>query len=234
VLYPTLPSRQVAFRFSGFELGCGLEASQIDSSKALAELCGKVGKSEQGSCCRTIFTYDKSSTHFLSFVSCFPISQNHPHTTQILFNMSITIRPIQSSDEPTWRTHWAAYNEFYQRVDRITESITATTFSRFLDKNISVKCAVAADSEGDLVGFVTWYPHPSTDSIEDVVYLNDLFVDPQARNGGVGRKLIEHVYSEADKAGTGKVYWHTQYFNHRAQLLYTKVAKRTDFVMYSR
>ncbi|KAK5166426.1 D-amino-acid N-acetyltransferase [Saxophila tyrrhenica] len=152
--------------------------------------------------------------------------------------MAVTIRPITPEDEQRWRTHWAAYNDFYQRTDGITETITATTFSRFLDESSPVQCAVASTSsgsyEGGLVGFVTWYPHPSTDSVEDVVYLNDLFVDPDARNGDVGRKLIEYVYAEADKAGAGKVYWHTQFFNHRAQLLYTKVGKRTDFVMYTR
>lgn len=148
--------------------------------------------------------------------------------------MSVTIRPITASDEQIWRTHWDAYNEFYQRTARITETITAKTFSRFLDPNSPVNCAVAVSSSDELLGFVTWYPHPSTASVEDVVYLNDLFVDPKSRNGGVGRKLIEHVYAEADKAGTGSVYWHTQFFNHRAQLLYTKVGKRTDFVMYSR
>ena len=148
--------------------------------------------------------------------------------------MSVTIRPINASDEQIWRTHWAAYNEFYQRTDRITETITATTFSRFLDKSSPVDSAVAVSESNELVGFVTWYPHPSTASVEDVVYLNDLFVDPKSRNGGVGRKLIEYVYAEAEKAGTKSVYWHTQFFNHRAQLLYTKVAKRTDFVMYSR
>lgn len=150
--------------------------------------------------------------------------------------MSITIRTIAASDEKTWRAQWHAYNEFYHRTERITEKITATSFSRFLDEKSPIQCAVAvpASNAEELLGFVTWYPHPSTATVEDIVYLNDLFVDPSSRNGGVGRKLIEHVYAEADKAGTGHVYWHTQFFNHRAQLLYTKVAKRTDFVMYSR
>ena len=149
--------------------------------------------------------------------------------------MAVTIRPIEAKDETIWRKHWAAYNEFYQRTDIITEDITATTFSRFLSPQSPIECAVAEDpSSEQVVGFVTWYPHPSTASIEDIVYLNDLFVDPECRNGGVGRKLIEHVYAQADKAGTKAVYWHTQYFNHRAQLLYTKIGTRTDFIRYNR
>ena len=154
--------------------------------------------------------------------------------------MSVNIRPIEAKDESAWRKHWAAYNEFYERTGAITEEITATTFSRFLSKQNQIECAVAVldkapagdlDS-GEVVGFVTWFPHPTTYSVEDVIYLQDLFVDPACRNGGIGRKLIEHVYAYANKAGN-KVYWHTQYFNHRAQLLYTKIGKRTDFIMYN-
>jgi D-amino-acid N-acetyltransferase len=155
--------------------------------------------------------------------------------------MAVTIRPITAEDETIWRKHWHAYNEFYKRVNEITEEITATTFKRFLDPKNPIDCAVAvldndqgSGAESGVVGFATYFPHPSTYTVEDHVYLNDLFVDPSCRNGGIGRKLIEYVYSEADKAGYKVVYWHTQYFNHRAQLLYTKVGKRTDFIMYAR
>lgn len=120
----------------------------------------------------------------------------------------ITVRPIEQSDEETWRKHWAAYNEFYNRTDTITEKITSTTFSRFLSKDSVIQCAVAV-AEDNIVGFVTWYPHANTASVEEIIYLNDLFVDPTSRNGGVGRKLIEQVYSVADEKGMG-VYWHTQ------------------------
>ena len=149
--------------------------------------------------------------------------------------MSVTIRPIEAKDETAWRNHWAAYNEFYKRTDGITEHITATTFSRFLSAESPIDCAVAVSGDANaerIVGFVTWFPHPNTASIEDEIYLQDLFVDPAVRNGGVGRKLIEYVYAQAENAGS-KVYWHTQYFNHRAQLLYTKVGKRTDFIRYN-
>ena len=147
--------------------------------------------------------------------------------------MSATTRPIVADDEAVWRKLWHAYNEFYHRVEDITEEITATTFKRFLDEKNPIDAAIAV-VDNNVVGFVTWFTHPSTYTVEDHIYLNDLFVDPSCRNGGIGRKLIEYVYGEADKKGVKVVYWHTQYFNHRAQLLYTKVGKRTDFIMYAR
>ena len=148
--------------------------------------------------------------------------------------MSVQIRPIQKSDESAFRSLWSQYNDFYHRT--IPEDVTATTFARFLDDDMRMYSAVSVSSESGeekVTGFANWYPHPSTSSIEETVYLHDLFVDPATRNSGTGRKLIEYVYDHArEKLGVKSVYWHTQYFNHRAQLLYVNVADRTDFVVY--
>lgn len=146
--------------------------------------------------------------------------------------MSVTIRFATKDDESKWRHYWAAYNEFYKR--EIPEDVTAGTFSRFLDDGQQMYCAVAEDA-GQVVGFVTWYPHPSTSTLKPVVYLNDLFVDPDIRSRGVGGRLIDFVYAHsADTLGAESVYWHTQHFNHRAQLLYVKKADKSDYVHYTK
>ena len=143
--------------------------------------------------------------------------------------MSLVNPAIKESDKQVWLSLWSQYNEFYKRT--ISPEITDHTFTRFLDPNVRMYAAVA-ESEDKIAGFVHWYPHLSTSSMQEVVYLHDLFVDPGVRNQGAGRKLIEHVYERSKEDGFASVYWHTQYFNHRAQLLYTKVADRTDFVQY--
>lgn len=155
-----------------------------------------------------------------------------------LAKMSPTIKPVTKEHEAQWRTLWGLYNEFYKRT--ISEEVTATTFSRFLDPNVQMFCAVATEtpSEGGdevVIGFATWYPHQSTSQINGTVYLNDLFVNPDVRSKGIGGKLIDHVYEHAkDVLGVESVYWHTQHFNHRAQLLYVKKATKTDFVQYAK
>lgn len=146
--------------------------------------------------------------------------------------MPSSVRPVTKEDESKWRHYWAAYNDFYKRT--ISEEVTATTFSRFLDTNQQMFCAVAED-EGQVIGFVTWFPHMSTSRIEPVVYLNDLFVDPSIRTSGIGGKLIDYACEHAKTTlGAGSVYWLTQHFNHAAQLLYVKKATKSDFVHYSK
>ncbi len=160
--------------------------------------------------------------------------------------MQVAIRPIAPADEERWRTLWEGYNQFYKRT--IPEAVTSDNLSRFLNNEVPLYCAVAvvsggsgsgkttqSDASEEVAGFVTWFPHLSTASIEPVVYLNDLFVDPNQRNSGIGGQLIEHVYKHSkDVLRATSVYWHTQHFNHRGQLLYVKKGTKTDFVQYEK
>lgn len=151
--------------------------------------------------------------------------------------MSFTIRPIEEKDKPEWLDMWrgkGSYLEFYKSLDVVPDIATETTFKRFFDENEPVYAAVAVDDTGKLIGFAHYLTHRNTWTVEDSLYLNDLFVRGDSRLNGVGRALIEYIYSEADKKDCRKVYWSTQFENHRAQLLYTKVGVKSGFLLYRR
>ncbi|MCS0461021.1 GNAT family N-acetyltransferase (plasmid) [Rhizobium sp. T1473] len=76
------------------------------------------------------------------------------------------------------------------------------------------------------MGSVHYVFHPSTWSLNDACYLQDLFVAPTMR-GGIGRALISHVCAEAAVAGSSRVYWQTQEDNAAAIALCDKVAERS-------
>lgn len=144
-----------------------------------------------------------------------------------------TLSPIIASDKAEWVGLWQKYLTFYKTT--LPDEVTNTTFDRFFDPKEPVHCIVARDDKSsEMIGFVTYVFHRSTWLINDCIYLHDLFVNPDVRSKGNGRKLIEAVYAEADKNDIPKVYWHTQRFNHRAQLLYTKVGERDEMVSYQR
>lgn len=148
--------------------------------------------------------------------------------------MTVSIRPIEASDKNSWMPLWQGYIQAYEHVN-IRDIVVDTTFDRFLDPKSPVWCFVAEDDETHkLIGFVSYVYHAATWCINDVINLHDLFVDPNTRNNGVGRKLIERLYVEAEKSAAPKVYWYTQRFNHRAQLLYSKVAKDDNRIVYSK
>jgi GNAT superfamily N-acetyltransferase len=143
----------------------------------------------------------------------------------------IEIRPVSEGDRIQWLTLWAGYLRFYRQ--RLAAEVTAATFGRLLDPGAPLKGLVAG-RPGTLLGFAHYQFHPTTWSLRDACYLEDLYVDPAARGGGIGRALIQAVYAEADRAQAASVYWLTQEFNAEGRALYDTLARRTSFIRYER
>ena len=93
-------------------------------------------------------------------------------------------------------------------------------------------CAVAEQPDGKLVGMVHYIFHRSCWMLNDSCYLQDLFATPDVRGTGVGRALIEHVYAEAAKAKSTRVWWLTHETNLPALQLYDRIAEKSGFVQY--
>jgi GNAT superfamily N-acetyltransferase len=143
---------------------------------------------------------------------------------------SLVIRSVARTDFAQWQPLWEGYNRFYGR-DPLPREITQMTWSRFFDAYEPVH-ALVADKEGQLLGLAHYLFHRSTISIEPTCYLQDLFTKETARGKGIGRALIEAVYSQAGIAGSARVYWQTQESNLTAMKLYDRVAERAGFVVY--
>lgn len=144
----------------------------------------------------------------------------------------LEIRPLAAPDEAEWRRLWRAYLAFYETD--VAEEVYANSFRRLLPDGDPVMHALLAVRDGEAAGLVHYVFHRHNWRIEDTVYLQDLYVDPEVRGGGVGRALIEAVYAAADAAGCPSVYWMTQEFNYRGRMLYDRVATRTPFIKYQR
>ncbi|MCL5775658.1 GNAT family N-acetyltransferase [Limibaculum sp. FT325] len=145
---------------------------------------------------------------------------------------ALTIRPLAPSDEPEWRRLWTAYLDFYE--SKVGEDVYRTTFARLLGDDPHDFHGLVAERDGRLVGLTHYLFHRHCWRVENVVYLQDLYVAPEARGTGAGRALIEAVYAAADAAGCPTVYWLTQDFNETARRLYDRVAKKTPFIKYQR
>jgi GNAT superfamily N-acetyltransferase len=142
----------------------------------------------------------------------------------------IEIRPVTSADRAQWNTLWEGYLRFYRQ--HLPADITGGTFARLIEGK-ALHGLIAARG-GTLIGFVHYLYHPTTWSLRDNCYLEDLYVDPAARGSGAGRALIQAVYAEADRAQAAAVYWMTQEFNADGRALYDTLARRTSFIRYER
>ena len=146
--------------------------------------------------------------------------------------MPVTIRPLRPADKAEWSALWRAYLAFYET--ELPDEIYDTTFARLTDPTHKAQFALVAERDGHLIGLVHAILHPHNWRVEDVCYLQDLFVAPAGRGTGTGRALIEAVYAAADINGTPAVYWLTQDFNTQARQLYDRIGKVTPFVKYNR
>ena len=144
----------------------------------------------------------------------------------------ITVRGIRAEDEAAWRRLWRGYLDFYET--ELPEAVYATSFARLTDPEVRDYHGLLALAGGEPVGLAHYIFHRHGWQIEDVCYLQDLYVAPEARGTGAGRALIEAVYAAADAAGRPNVYWLTQTSNATARKLYDRLATVTPFIKYRR
>ncbi|NHN91158.1 GNAT family N-acetyltransferase [Acetobacter sicerae] len=143
-------------------------------------------------------------------------------------NIPLVIRDAQASDEIAWRQLWAGYNRFYEAT--VPPDVTRHTWERLLDATNPLFCRVA-EKAGEVIGFTNNVLHEGTWVAEPICYLEDLFVTPEARGGGVGRALIRDLVDLGRKQGWSRLYWHTREDNP-ARKLYDEFVKADDFVRY--
>jgi GNAT superfamily N-acetyltransferase len=141
----------------------------------------------------------------------------------------IVIRPLRADERAEWEPLWDGYITFYEATVRADVSDTA--WKRIHDP-AEPMFALGAYVEGKLVGIVHYLFHRSFWSAGDYCYLQDLFVAPGQRGGGIGRALIEAVEKAARAAGASRVHWLTKEDNATARALYDRLAERSGFIQY--
>ena len=142
------------------------------------------------------------------------------------------IRRLCKEDFSNWKTLWCQYLKFYKSsVDNV---VYETTFKRLISNQHTYQNALVAAQENSLIGLAHYIYHPHNWKIENVCYLQDLFVSTTIRGSGVGRALIEAVYSASDESKIPTVYWLTQDFNKQARRLYDNIGSLTPFIKYNR
>ncbi|RVT85180.1 GNAT family N-acetyltransferase [Rhodobacteraceae bacterium CCMM004] len=146
--------------------------------------------------------------------------------------MTTTIRALRATDRSEWDRLWSSYLEFYETA--LPRPVYDTYFERLMgDDPQDFQGLIALDGDTP-VGLAHYLFHRHGWHVDNVCYLQDLYVDPCTRGRGVGGDLIRAVYAAADAAGAADVYWMTQASNLGARKLYDRIGKLTPFIKYVR
>jgi len=119
--------------------------------------------------------------------------------------MSFQIRTATAADVATilrFIRDLAIYEKLEDRVVANEESIRATLFGqpRFAE-------VLIGEEDSKPVGFALFFHNYSTFLGRPGVYLEDLFVNPEARGKGYGKLLLARLASIAKERNCGRVEW---------------------------
>ena len=108
------------------------------------------------------------------------------------------------------------YRRFYEQPGDLEGA------RRFLQARLDAEDSVIllAESDRQLLGFIQLYPSFSSVSMRRLWILNDLFVDPRHRRGGVGDALMTAAEKLARDDGSKGLVLATQKTNGTAKTLY--------------
>jgi GNAT superfamily N-acetyltransferase len=146
--------------------------------------------------------------------------------------VEIVVNPIIPADRDRWAELWRGYLDFYET--RLAPEIYDHTWQRLIAPEGSIRGLGArlGSASAPLAGIAHYLFHPHAWTPKEVCYLQDLFVDPTVRRGGVGRRLIEAVAAAARDRGCHRLYWTTKEDNATARSLYDRIARFNGFIRY--
>ncbi|MET3810950.1 GNAT family N-acetyltransferase [Arthrobacter sp. UYEF3] len=116
------------------------------------------------------------------------------------------IRPATARDVPAilQMIHdLAIYEKEPDAVRNTPQMLTEVLF----DENPRVFATMAENEAGDVQGFALWFLNYSTWEGVHGIYLEDLYVVPEARGAGHGQALLQHLAATAVERGYARVEW---------------------------
>lgn len=135
--------------------------------------------------------------------------------------MTLLIRDAVAVDAPTilrFIRELAIYENAEHEVQATVESITASIFSEG-----SVTSALICERDGQPIGFAVWFLTYSTWLSRNGLYLEDLYVTPDARGSGAGKALLKRLASIAVERGCGRFEWSVLDWNEPAIRVYKAI-----------
>lgn len=139
------------------------------------------------------------------------------------------IRPVAPQDRAQWDRLYAGYAEFYKVAQ--TPKMRETVWG-WLHDSLHATEGLVAEQDGTLLGLAHFRAFARPLSASTGGFLDDLFVDPQARGTGAAGALLQAVSDAGRARGWSVIRWITAEDNYRARGLYDQMADRTKWVTY--
>ena len=138
--------------------------------------------------------------------------------------MTISVRPARPGDEHDILRLIRALADYEREPDAV--EATAQSLRGHFFNDAPKVFAHVAEVDGRIVGIAVWFLNFSTWTGRHGIYLEDLFVDPGARGGGVAKALFKALAVEAGARDCARIDWQVLDWNELGKGLYRKLGAR--------
>lgn len=146
--------------------------------------------------------------------------------------MTVEVRDVAASDREDWFRLWQEWQEHMHGA--VPAAVSEQAWVQCLDPGSGLHALIARSAEGAALGFAHASVAPFAWTGTPILFLQDLFVTPQARGQGAGEALLTSIYALADRLGAAQVFWMVDEENARLQAFYEHHAIRTPYLRYMR
>lgn len=134
---------------------------------------------------------------------------------------TLTITPATPADIPDLFHLVTALAEYEKLSHEVTGTPEDLAQHLFGDRPYAE--AIVARVEVKTVGFALFFPSFSTFLMKPGIYLEDLFVLPDYRGGGIGKELLQALGKLAVERGCGRLEWAVLDWNEPAIAFYRRM-----------
>ena len=141
------------------------------------------------------------------------------------------IQTLSASDIDTMRQMLAMFGEAFGERETYTASQPSDAYLADLLSG-GMFIAVAAMSEGQVVGGLAAYFLPKFEQARTEIYIYDLAVDEAFRRRGIATAMIEELKAVARARGAYVIYVQADHGDDAAIALYTRLGVREDVLHF--
>jgi len=138
---------------------------------------------------------------------------------------------VSADDKPEWRSLFEGYAKFYKSP--LTDEIADQVWDWLVDPGHVFEGLIVRDEQNKALGIAHVRACPRSLSGCDIGFVDDMFVDPDARGSGAADALVARLQELAEERGWPSIRWVTQHFNERGRAFYDRyTGGPSDFIMY--
>lgn len=142
----------------------------------------------------------------------------------------LIIRPAVAGDASTILAFIRELAEYERLLHEVKTTLADVEAMLFRDRPRAF-CDIAETAEGP-AGFALWFYSVSTFEGRHGLYLEDLYVRPNVRGGGIGKALLAHLAQRCAVEGLARLEWAVLDWNAPAIAFYDSLdaSAKTDWI----